>query len=136
MLTHQFYGPVQKKIVPVNLYNPHTEPENEKKKHPEPPAYQLHREFDAPRFNAEDDFEPRLNLMAGGRMYYENNLDRFGKPIRPLRPVGATPGPGEYDVNAAIYPYLTGPKPPVAAGGHISELPRPVELPFTNECDI
>ena len=132
MLTHQFRVPVPKKIVPVNLYNPHAEPENDKNKHPEPPAYHLHREFDPPKFNPEDDFEPRLNLTTGGKMYQESNLDRFGRPIRPLRPIAMLPGPGEYETGQPIYPFITGPKPPVASHGHISDLPGERKLKFTN----
>lgn len=52
-----------KKIVPVNLYNPHAEPENDKKKHPEMCTYDIARDFDKPKFNAEEDFEPRLNVV-------------------------------------------------------------------------
>ena len=40
-MTRQFKDPVPKKIVPVNLYNPHAEPENDKKKHPEMCTYEL-----------------------------------------------------------------------------------------------
>ena len=122
ILTSQFHIPVQKKIVPVNLYNPHGEPINEKKKHPEPPAYKLHREFDKPRFNAEEDFEPRLNLTAGGKYYHDSNLDRFGRPIRPMRPVGLAPGPGSYEIGSTVYPFLIGPKPPITSHGHMSDL--------------
>ena len=30
-------------------------------------------------------------------MYVENNLDRFGQPILPRRPLDLYPGPGEYE---------------------------------------
>ena len=36
--------------------------------------------------------------MPGGKVYIENNLDRFGLPIRPMKPLNIVPGPGEYDV--------------------------------------
>ena len=62
-MTRQFKDPVPKKIVPVNLYNPHAEPENDKKKSPEMCTYDLPRDFDKPKFNAEEDFEPRLNVV-------------------------------------------------------------------------
>jgi hypothetical protein len=98
ILTAPFRDPVPKKIVPVNLYNPHSEPDNEKKKHPEMCTYDVPREFDLPRFNAEDDFEPRLNITTGGRIMVDSNLDRFGQPIRPTKPICLVPGPGNYDV--------------------------------------
>ena len=63
-----------KKIVPVNLYNPHAEPENDKKKHPEMGSYEIARDFDKPRFNADEDFEPRLNVIPGGKVMIDNNV--------------------------------------------------------------
>jgi len=100
VLTHQFREPVPKKIVPVNLYNPHADPENDKKKQPEPGTYELRREFDPPKFNADEDFDPRLNIVHGGKIYIENNMDRFGMPIRPMKPIEVKPGPGEYEVGS------------------------------------
>ena len=44
--TAAFREPIPKKIVPVNLYDPHSEPENEKSKKPEPCSYKLPRLFD------------------------------------------------------------------------------------------
>ena len=44
--TAPFRDPVPKKIVPVNLYNPHGEPESDKNKHPEMCTYKIHRLFD------------------------------------------------------------------------------------------
>jgi len=75
--THQFKDSIPKKIVPVNLYNPHAEPEGDKIKHPGPAHYDIHREFSDNRFKDED-FEPRLNLMQGAKVYSDNNIDRFG----------------------------------------------------------
>ena len=105
--------------MPVNLYNPHSEPEDEKHKHPEPGTYNVPRVFDAPRFT--DDFEPRLDHVSGaGRIYTENNLDRFGLPIRPMKPISIVPGPGDYEVSEPVYDVL-GPKPALAKGGFIPE---------------
>lgn len=109
---------MQKKIVPVNLYNPHAEPEDEKRKQPEAATYKMPRMFDAPRFA--DDFEPRLEGVPGGKIYTETNVDRFGLPIRPLRPINIVPGPGEYEVSEPVYDVL-GPKPAIAKGGYIAE---------------
>lgn len=44
--TAAFRDPVPKKIVPVNLYNPHAEPESDKNKQPEMGTYKLPRLFD------------------------------------------------------------------------------------------
>ena len=44
--TSAFKDPIPKKIVPVNLYNPHTEPADEKNKRPEMGTYKLKRLFD------------------------------------------------------------------------------------------
>lgn len=78
------------------MYDPHSAPEDEKNKQPEPATYKLRREFDKPRFA--DDFEPRIDATTGGRVYAETNLDRFGMPIRPMKPINIVPGPGEYEV--------------------------------------
>ncbi len=32
----------------------------------------------------------------GGKVYTDNNTDRFGLPIMPRRPLDLYPGPGEY----------------------------------------
>ena len=44
--TSAFKDPIPKKIVPVNLYNPHAEPDSEKDKRPEMGTYKVHRLFD------------------------------------------------------------------------------------------
>lgn len=46
-----------------------------------------------------EEFEPRLNVIPGGKVYFEQNMDRFGLPIRPMKPLNIIPGPGEYDPN-------------------------------------
>jgi hypothetical protein len=105
--------------VPVNLYNPHAAPDNERKKHPEMCTYEVPREFDPPRFNAEDDFEPRLGLIAGGKVYIDNNTDRFGLPIRPCKPFVNYPAPGNHEKDYQGYPFVTGPNPALSRDGHI-----------------
>jgi hypothetical protein len=118
-MTHQFIDKMPKKMMPVNLYDPHALPEDEKNKHPEPTSYNMPRIFDAPRFA--DDFEPRIdNTVGGGKIYNESNIDRFGHPIRPMRPINIVPGPGEYEVSEPVYDVL-GPKPAIAKGGYIPE---------------
>jgi len=54
--------------------------------------------FDVPEQPENEEYEPRLNVVPGGRVYIENNLDRFGLPIRPMKPLNIVPGPGEYEV--------------------------------------
>jgi hypothetical protein len=36
---------------------------------------------------------------VGGKIYVENNQDRFGRQILPRKPREIVPGPGEYDPN-------------------------------------
>jgi hypothetical protein len=111
-----------KQIVPVNLYDPHAPPEDDKRKHPEAATYKIHRLFDSPRFA--DEFEPRLDFVSGGgKVYNETNLDRFGLPIRPMKPINIVPGPGEYQTTEPVYGIL-GPKPAIAVGGFIPEAPN------------
>ena len=53
-----------------------------------------------------EEFEPRLNIVPGGKVYVDQNMDRFGLPIRPMKPLNIIPGPGEY--NAAVPFYKDG----------------------------
>lgn len=118
--TSAFKDPIPKKIVPVNLYNPHAEPDSDKGKHPEMATYKVPRLFDVPEQPEDAEFEPRLNVVAGGRVYVEDNNDRFGNPIRPMKPLNIVPGPGEYETQPLLIPYGF-PQPAVAKGGYISE---------------
>lgn len=119
--------------MPVNLYDPHAPPEDEKNKRPEATTYTLPRAFDAPRFA--EDFEPRIEgpVPGGGKIYTDSNIDRFGLPIRPMKPIAIVPGPGEYDVTEPVYDVL-GPKPAIARGGFIPEEPidRGMKIMKTN----
>ena len=75
--------------------------------------------FDSARFSNE--FEPRLDYVSGGgKIYNTTNLDRFGLPIRPMKPINIVPGPGEYETTEPVYNVL-GPKPAIAKGGFIPE---------------
>lgn len=103
------------------MYDPHAAPDDEKNKKPEPTTYNINRMFDGPRFTEE--FEPRIEYVAGGgKIYNETNLDRFGLPIRPMKPINIVPGPGEYETTEPVYDVL-GPKPAIAKGGFIPEGP-------------
>jgi len=53
--------------------------------------------FDVVEQPEDQEFEPRLGQVLGGKVYVENNNDRFGKPIRPMKPINIVPGPGEYE---------------------------------------
>ena len=101
------------------MYDPHAAPEDDKNKHPDAYTYKIKRDFDQPRYTEE--FEPRLDYVpGGGKIYKETNLDRFGLPIRPMKPINRVPGPGEYETMEPVYDVL-GPKPAIAKGGYIPE---------------
>jgi hypothetical protein len=121
--TSAFRDPIPKKIVPVNLYNPHAEPESDKNKQPEMATYKMHRLFDVVEKPENEEFEPRMHLVPGGKVYVEDNNDRFGCPIRPMKPLEIVPGPGEYEQQPLLIPYGF-PQPAVAKGGYISENPQ------------
>lgn len=121
--------------MPVNLYNPHAEPESDKNKQPEMATYKLNRLFDVVEQPEGDEYEPRLNQVPGGRVYVEDNNDRFGNPIRPMKPLEIVPGPGEYETQPLIIPYGF-PQPAVAKGGYISENPGKRDIPMVTEKNI
>lgn len=92
----------------------------------------MHRLFDVTEQPEDQEFEPRLNQVAGGKVYVENNNDRFGKPIRPLKPIDLVPGPGEYETQPLIIPPEF-PQPAVSKGGYISENPAVRGIPTLTE---
>ena len=92
--TKPFKQPVPKKIVPVNLYNPHSDVDNESKVGPGPGKYYVPSQFE--QQNETEQTPNYLIGLTGGRLYAENNLDRFGQPILPRKPMDLYPGPGEY----------------------------------------
>ena len=97
--TRQFKNPISKKIVTVNLHNPHAPPEEKKNEKPGPASYTIKRDFDPiPEIpeGEEDINQPRLGRIPGGKIYVDDNLDRFGLPLRPLKPIEMKPGPGAY----------------------------------------
>lgn len=60
-------------------------------------TYKINRLFDVVEQPENEEFEPRMNYVPGGKVYVEDNNDRFGNPIRPMKPLEIVPGPCEYD---------------------------------------
>lgn len=52
----------------------------------------------------------------GGKVYVDNNQDRFGRPILPRKPRELIPGPGEYALSDINDPIMT-------KGGFIAQAP-------------
>ena len=117
MGSSSFKPPVPKKIVPVNLYNPHAEVEDEKKKiMPGPGAYPVGTQF----FNPDDHQDiDKVYANLNGKVYVDNNTDRFGKPILPRKPKELVPGPGEYNVEKSPD------EPIITTGGFVGQAPIP-----------
>lgn len=47
--------------------------------------------------DGDDDFNaPKFKHTDGGKVYVDDNNDRFGLPIRPMKPIQMIPGPGAY----------------------------------------
>ena len=44
-----------------------------------------------------------MNYVPGGKVYSENNLDRFGLPIRPMKPLNIVPGPDQYQLERVYF---------------------------------
>ena len=117
LVTSSFRPPIPKKIVPVNLYNPHAEVEDDKKKiFPGPGTYKVGTQF----FNPDDHQDiDKVYSKATGKVYVDNNSDRFGQPILPRKPRELIPGPGEYNVQRPSEELLT------TAGGFMGQTPLP-----------
>lgn len=100
MGTRAFKAPMPKKMVTVNLHNPHKAPEENKNEEPGPATYKMPREFDIiPEQEGEEEFtQPRFKHIHGGKIYTDDNNDRFGLPLRPMKPIEMKPGPGTYFV--------------------------------------
>jgi hypothetical protein len=115
MVTSSFRPPVPKKIVPVNLYNPHAEVDDEKKKpNPGPGTYCVPTQF----FNPDNHLDVDKTIPnVGGKVYVDNNLDRFGQQILPRKPRDLVPGPGEYQVQQSAEEPIT------SKGGYIPQAP-------------
>jgi hypothetical protein len=98
--TRAFRAPLSKKMVTVNLHNPHKAPDDKKSEIPGPATYTMPREFDViPEQDGEEEFtQPRFKHTLGGKVYADDNNDRFGLPLRPMRPIEMKPGPGTYFV--------------------------------------
>jgi len=116
--TSSFKIPLQKKIIPCNLYDPHGEvkPDNSRTV-PGPGAYispggfqegkvkypvKNHENLDEEAFDKFVDEKMLMETLqqrqshVGGIIYADNNTDRFGQPILPRKPIEIKPGPGQY----------------------------------------
>ena len=104
--TRQFKHPMPKKIVTVNLHNPHKAPDEKNQESPGPATYNKPRDFDViPEADNEEEFNvPRLNHVPGGKVYVDDNNDRFGQPLRPMKPIEMKPGPGQYYLGGEVGP--------------------------------
>jgi hypothetical protein len=98
--TRAFREALPKKMVTVNLHNPHKAPEDKKSEIPGPATYTMPRDFDViPEQDGEEEFtQPRFKHIYGGKVYSDDNNDRFGLPLRPMKPIEMKPGPGAYYV--------------------------------------
>ena len=88
-----------KKLITVNLNNPHQPADNRKNVAPGPASYNIPREFDVipEQEEGDEDFsQPRFQQIPMGKIYTDDNNDRFGLPIRPMKPINLNPGPGAY----------------------------------------
>lgn len=97
--TRAFKAPMPKKLITVNLNNPHQPAENRKQEAPGPASYNIARDFEAiPELEeGDEDFsQPRFRQVLNGKVYVDDNNDRFGLPIRPMKPRDMVPGPGAY----------------------------------------
>eukprot|EP00347_Sterkiella_histriomuscorum_P014154 403361955 len=91
-----FRMPLPKKIVPVNIYDPHAPVEDKRfKGAPGPGKYNIPTQFVK---EEEVNDSNKYFYTDKGKLYADNNLDRFGKPIMPRRPRDLVPGPGEYNI--------------------------------------
>ena len=81
------------------MHDPYAEPDKQPKGEPGPHTYQITRDFDVIPESAfeEDEFSaPKFRHVLGGKVYVEDNNDRFGQPLMPSKPVMEVPGPGTY----------------------------------------
>lgn len=86
--------PHQKKVVAINMYDPHEDPKKKQTVAPGPGAYNVVKEL--PKILEEQE-QPDGYQGGGGKLYVESNTDRFGRPIMPKKPFELVPGPGAYD---------------------------------------
>ena len=97
--TAAFKQPLQKKVVAVNMYNPHEDASKKTKSEPGPGSYNIGKQL--PKVGEVDGDDEIIMENRGtggaGKIYVENNTDRFGKPILPRKPILNVPGPGAYD---------------------------------------
>mmetsp|Transcript_33000 Transcript_33000/g.32352 ORF Transcript_33000/g.32352 Transcript_33000/m.32352 type:complete len:186 (+) Transcript_33000:437-994(+) len=92
--TSNFKQPVQRKIYPVNLYDPHR-PVSPKEKLPGPGHYNTEQKDSIQQRTAVD--SKYLNSVKLSSAFMQENTDRFGKQIYPTTEMFQTPGPDHYN---------------------------------------
>lgn len=102
-VSSSFMPSTQKKIIPVNLYDPHSEVD--KKQTPGPGQYEIIK-------NKIKQQNTKLDMPLPSAAFIEENTDRFGKPIFARAPLNQKPGPGQY------YPEFSTAKSP--RGGYLN----------------
>ena len=70
-----------------------------------------------------------MNYVPGGKVYTENNIDRFGLPIRPMKPLNIVPGPDHYQVEKEFFAED-------AKGGTVPMDLKPRGIPTTKELNV
>lgn len=114
--------------MPVNLYNPHSEVEDEKRKAvPGPGKYDNPTQFTGIEKKEIDKIFPN----TGGKIYVENTQDRFGQQILPRKPRDLFPGPFEYNPS----PRKNIDDPIITKGGYMTKNENP-NVPGVKEQNI
>lgn len=82
------------------MYNPHEDAEKKNVGQPGPGSYNVGKQLPkVGQAEEETDIMPENKGTGGaGKIYVDNNTDRFGEPILPRKPILNVPGPGAYDV--------------------------------------
>ena len=98
-ITSSFRSPVQRKIYPVNLYDPHA-PVSPKVKMPGPGYYNTADKGTIKERTAAE--AGHLGTVKLNAVFIEDNTDRFGNQIYPTTTVPEKPGPAEYYPNSLV----------------------------------
>lgn len=127
MGTKSFKQPTAKMFRALKVYDPHAEVEDQRKYQgpPGPGKYDLPTQF----IKEEDaSAEQRLLYNDKGKVYVENNLDRFGQPIMPRKPKDLKPGPGQYNITPRVNEEVL-----TTAGGFIAQQDRNTQFANKNK---